>query len=74
MLCTLLIPLSISTKLTQQFRIWVLQPPVAAVLTAECHASNAKLRIRRMNPPLQEVFKHSFMPYTELLKLTDFFS
>jgi hypothetical protein len=37
--------------------IEVLKPPVAAVLTAEYHASNAKLRIRRMNPPLQEAAK-----------------
>jgi hypothetical protein len=42
-------------RLKQQFSIWVLQSVVAADSSAECHASNTKLRIRRMNPPLQKL-------------------
>jgi hypothetical protein len=38
--------------------IYVLKHGVAAVLTAECHASNANLRIRRLKSPLQEVANH----------------
>jgi hypothetical protein len=48
-------------NLKQRFRnfcfgvIEVFQPFVAAVLTAECHANHANLRIRRLKPPLQKV-------------------
>jgi hypothetical protein len=37
--------------------IEILRPPVAAVLTAECHANIENPRIRRLKPPLQEVAK-----------------
>jgi hypothetical protein len=50
----------VSNKRFSNFRfgiIEVLQPAVAADLSAECHAINTKLRIRRLKPPLQEVAK-----------------
>jgi hypothetical protein len=37
--------------------IEVLKNGVAAVLTAECHAGLANLRIRRLKPPLHRVAK-----------------
>jgi hypothetical protein len=54
---------------TQQFPLWILKHGVAADLSAECHASIAKLHIR-LNPPLHHVSKRSFMPKRKLLKVT----